>query len=138
MATQTVQSQVIAGLSFTYDDVTNNLLSYSFDCTDVGVQIPNGITANPQRDESAILALIDELSRQVVGNLNNLDKPLAVDINNDFFENEGFIDRDSGTTDANGNPITERQLYRVTKFLSFYRYDSASIFIPTNAVNNDD
>lgn len=139
MALQTVQSAIIQGLSFTYDDVSNDITEIKLDCTNPTITaIPSGVGNNVAIDEIIVNAFIDELATQLTGKLSNLDYPLILDADNTFFDNQGLTTRDSGTTDANGNAITETQLFRVRKFVQFFKFDANTVFASTNSVNNND
>lgn len=139
MATQTANFDNLTGFSFDYDDVSGDVLSITIDATNAGItKIPSGIALNADRAEKVLSALFDELAEQLKETQTNLDCPVWMDAANSIFDSQGIVDRDSGTVDGSGNPITETQLFKRVSLIQYYKFDSASVMSPANAVNNDD
>lgn len=139
MASVTLASEILPALSITYDDVSGDIASYAFDATHPSVTANySGKAAAANRDEVSITTLFQELYTSFSEKLADLDCPVASDTENAFFETEGMVDRDSGTTDVEGNPVTEKQLFQKLSFLLFYKYDPSVIFSSSSAVNDND
>lgn len=139
MATQTANSDNITGLSFEYDDVSGDVLSITLDCTNPAVtKIPDGLALAANRAELVETALFDELIEQLSDKQTDLQCPIWADTGNTVFESQGIVDRDSGTTDGNGNPITETQIFKRTSILQYYKFSASTNFAPSNAVNDND
>lgn len=135
----TFQSTLMPSLSIAHDDVSGDIISITFDPTDASVSKDfsgKGLLAN--KDESTLVGFLQEIFETFSGSLTNLDSPIAADTNDDFFDSEGITDRDSGNTDAEGNAITEKQMFQTFKFVIFYKFDPSLIFTSNNAVNDDD
>lgn len=139
MTTQTITSDNFPCLSITYDDATGNVSTITLDVSHVSVtKIPSGIALNSNRSEAVESAFFDQLLLMAASKFNAINCPVAVDTNNTIFDSQGIITRDSGQTDANGNPITETQLYKKTSLIQFFKFSPEMIFTPSNAVNDND
>jgi hypothetical protein len=139
MASVTLASEILPALSITYDDVSGDITEYTFNATHPSVTADySGKALNANRDEVSLVTLFQEFYSSFSAKLTDLDCPIAADVDNAFFENEGTTDRDSGETDVDGNPITEKQLFQKLSFLLFYQFQPSVIFNSASAVNDND
>lgn len=129
----------LAGFEFDYDDLTGDVVSVTLDCTNPAIsKFPAALANSADRAERVLSALIDELTAQLSGKQQDLDCPVWIDTANSVFESQGIVERDSGTTDVDGLPITETQIFKRLSVLQYYKFDPAINFNPSNAVNDND
>ncbi|AFY38662.1 hypothetical protein Lepto7376_2380 [[Leptolyngbya] sp. PCC 7376] len=139
MTIQNIASVLFPAITFTYDDVDGNITGVTLDTTHASItQSWTGLGNLAHNDESVLVALIRELFSQFKNKLTNLDCPVFSDENAEFFDAQGFTERDSGTTDNDGNPITELQKFLKLSFVLFFKYDPATEFNSSSAVNDND
>ena len=139
MPIQNIQSNLLPFLTFTYDDADGNITGISIDTTQAATTADWSSKGNlANNDEAVLVTLMQELYTQFTNKLTDLDSPIASDTEAAFFDSQGITERDSGTTDIDGNAVTETQLFQVLRFVLFYKYDPSIIFTSNSAVNDDD
>ena len=134
-----VNSTLLPGLSFDKDDVSGDVSSITIDLTDPATLSDFSAIGNlASADEAVAVSLLKELAERFKNKLTDLDCPIVLDDDGTFFDNFGFTDRDSGTTDNDGNAVTELQKYRKYSLVAFFKLDESTDFAVTGVVNDDD